>query len=322
MVIAVATKKKYKLKKKYKRLLIIILVFTVLIYGSVKLVQKISFGKSIDGQLIDKGYEIETISLIKNKMSDADIEYLLGEEKIDYVKDIVGNAYFIEKNFRTYMDYYAANSKKSFEDVIAIVNAGANKSWYEEVTIADTTDRYLTLVNKFHTLPENYDAGTIKTFSATYAFGTVSAEETCYNAFIAMANAARNEGITLVLTSGYRTYEEQKKIYDDTVAQKGEQYALDYAAKPGTSEHETGLALDIFTYGGVMETFHTTATYAWLHANAYKYGFIERYEEGKKYLTGYDPESWHYRYVGVDTATKVKEEGITYDEYYAFYLAK
>lgn len=317
-----ATKTKYKLKKKYKRLLVLILTLTLLIYGVVKLFQKISFDKSIDGQLIDKGYEVETISLIKNKMSDSDIDYLLQEEKIDYVKDLVGNKYFIKENFKTYMEYYAQNSKKEFSDVIAVVNAGANKSWYQEVKVTDTSDKYLVLVNKFYTLPENYDVGTIKTFSATYAFGTVSAEETCYNAFIAMANAARKDGITLVLTSGYRTYQEQKNIYDDMVNQKGEQYALDFAAKPGTSEHETGLALDIFTYGGVMETFHTTETYAWLHANAYKYGFIERYEEGKKYLTGYDPESWHYRYVGVDTATKVKEEGITYDEYYAFYLAK
>ena len=72
-----ATKTKYKLKKKYKRLLVLILTLTLLIYGVVKLFQKISFDESIDGQLIDKGYEVETISIFKNKISDSYFYYLL-----------------------------------------------------------------------------------------------------------------------------------------------------------------------------------------------------------------------------------------------------
>ncbi len=317
-----ATKKKYKLKKKYKRLLICMVVLAIGIFGITKFLEHSAYNKTTEGRLVEKGYEMETIALIESKMSTEDIEYLLAEEKIDYIKELVGDPYFLKKNFTTYMEYYNQNSKRSFSDVIKIVNVGANNAWYENVATTDTTDRYLVLVNKFNSLPEGYDAGTIKTFSATYAFGTVSAEETCYNAFIAMANGARKDNITLVATSGYRTHEYQTQLFDEMAQQHGEQYALDYAAKPGTSEHETGLALDIFTYGGVMETFATTETYAWLHAHAHEYGFIERYEEGKEYLTGYEPESWHYRYVGVDTAIKIKEEGITFDEYYAFYLNK
>lgn len=322
LVISMATKTKLKLKKKVKRFLLCAALTIVLIIGAIKLCGYAVYNRSVDGQLKDKGYELSTISLIKQKMGDEDIEYILNEDKIDYIKDLVGDKYFIKENFRDYLNYYQSNSKKTFKDVIAIVNVGADKSWYEDVKTTDTSDKYLMLVNKFNQLPENYDAGVIKNFSLTYAFGQVSAEETCYNAFIAMANAARLDNITLILTSGYRSYAEQKEIYDDMVASKGEQYALEYAAKPGTSEHETGLALDIFTYGAVMETFKTTETYAWLHEHAHEYGFIERYEEGKDYLTGYAPEAWHYRYVGIDTAVKLKEEGITYDEYYAFYLAK
>ncbi len=313
-------KRKYRLKKKFKRLLLLVVLSIGGIFGLVKFGEWRTYSKSTEGILLDKGYEKSTVSLIETKMNKEDVDYLLEEEKIDYVKNLVSDKYFIADNFKEYMSYYQTNSKKDFSDVIAIVNVGANVSWYETVETTDTSDRYLVLVNKFHSLPENYDVGTIKTFSATYAFGEVMAEETCYNAFIAMATGARQDGITLVATSGYRTHEMQSQIFDELAQQHGEQYALEVAAKPGTSEHETGLALDIFTYGGVMETFKTTETYAWLHEHAAEYGFIERYEEGKDFLTGYAPEAWHYRYVGIDTAMKVKEEGITYDEYYAFYL--
>ncbi len=315
-----AIKKKYRLKKKFRRLIFYSFLLIVGIFGTIKLNDWFSYVRSVEGQLSEKGYELGTISLIKSKMSEEDIEYLIEEEKIDYIRELVADKYFIKDNFKSYMNYYQENSKKDFKDVIAIVNVEANRPWYQDVRVTNTDNRYLTLVNKYYSLPENYDPGTIKQFSLTYAFGEVSAEESCYNAFIAMANAAKKDDITLILTSGYRTHAEQEKIFNDLVAQHGEQYALDTAAKPGTSEHETGLALDIFTYGGVMSTFKNTETYAWLHNHAHEYGFIERYEEGKDYLTGYAPEAWHYRYVGIDMATKVKEEGITYDEYYAFYL--
>ena len=137
-----------------------------------------------------------------------------------------------------------------------------------------------------------------------------------------MADDARKENITLVLTSGYRTREDQTNIYESMKNSKGETYADEFAARPGSSEHETGLALDIMTFNAVTETFHETETYKWLHKHAREYGFIERYPENKEYLTGYERESWHFRYVGVDLANKVEEEGIAYEEYYAFYIDK
>ena len=70
------------------------------------------------------------------------------------------------------------------------------------------------------------------------------------------------------------------------------------------------------------DDFTNSAAYKWLKENAYKYGFIERYPEGKTYITGYSPESWHWRYVGPEIARKMHDENITYDEYYAYYIEK
>lgn len=319
-----ATKRKIKLKKKFKKRLKLLFVLLVIVFicsfTGKKIYENIKYHNTVEYKFIEKGYDLESYKLIEEKCSDEHREYLLNNDKIDYIKYIVGDKYYIDKNFEKYLSFYEENSKKSFSDIVALVNVEATKKWYEETHTTDTTNKYEILVNKFNSLPEGYDAGNIKTFSSTYAYGTVKAEETCYEAFINMANAAKQDDVTLILTSGYRTRESQTSIYNNMKNSKGEAYADEYAARPGSSEHETGLALDILTYNAYTETFKTTKAYEWLHEHADGYGFIERYQEGKEYLTGYAAESWHYRYVGVELAKKVKEEGITYDEYYAFYM--
>ena len=121
--------------------------------------------------------------------------------------------------------------------------------------------------------------------------------------------------------SGYRSIDHQKRIYNDYANKNGISYADSIAARPGFSEHSTGLALDIYSKTcSQANLFKDTEVYKWLLNNSYKYGFILRYPEGKSKLTGYNFESWHYRYVGEELAEKVYNSGLTYDEYYAFYL--
>ncbi len=320
MVKHMAKKTKFKLKKKYKRYLLYIVLIGFIAFLGFSLVENMSYKDTDEYRLKEKGYDEESVSLIEHLPSE-EKEYLLSNDKIDYIKYIISDKYYMDKFFYKYLEYYESNSKLSFDKLIKIVNVGATRAWYEDISITDTSDKYRVLVNKFYSLPDDYDAGNIKKFSATYAYGDVYAEETCYNAFIGMAKAAKADGVTLILTSGYRSHDSQKSVYEDMVSKRGATYADEHAARPGQSEHETGLALDILTYNGLLETFKTTEAYAWLQRNAQDYGFIERYREGEEYLTGYSPESWHYRYVGVELAQKVKNEGITYEEYYAFYLA-
>ena len=97
------------------------------------------------------------------------------------------------------------------------------------------------------------------------------------------------------------------------------QTADTYSARPGSSEHQTGLAVDI---NAADDWFNNTKEAKWLANNAYKYGFILRYPKGKEYITGYQYESWHYRYVGEKVAKYIYEHDITYEEYYATFILK
>ena len=136
--------------------------------------------------------------------------------------------------------------------------------------------------------------------------------------FEQMASAAAEEGINLYDFSTFRSYGTQSGLYDRYVAADGEAAANRYSAKPGCSEHQTGLAFDI---GGDNQsrwaevTFDGTPEAEWLANNAHRFGFILRYPEGKEDITGYMHESWHYRFVG-DIAPRIKESGIsTLEEY-------
>ena len=139
-------------------------------------------------------------------------------------------------------------------------------------------------------------------------------------AFQSMSAEARGAGLKIVANSTFRSFTYQDATYRSAKNSKGQKYADSYVARPGHSEHQTGLAIDVSTLNTTID-FETTEEFKWMMQNAHKFGFILRYPEGKEYLTGYNYEPWHYRFVGVDIALKIKEEGITFDEYYAFYVS-
>lgn len=124
-----------------------------------------------------------------------------------------------------------------------------------------------------------------------------------------------------MINSSYRSYEDQEIVYNNYKNSSGERFADSIAARPGSSEHQTGLALDIFSKTNTNKnTFSQTDEAKWLKENAHNFGFILRYPEDKVDITGYSFESWHYRYVGKDIATYIYENDITYEEYYAYFL--
>lgn len=138
--------------------------------------------------------------------------------------------------------------------------------------------------------------------------------------FEAMQKAAEALGLRkIIVDSGYRPYEYQQVIFYKSVAEKGLEETLRLVSLPGSSEHQTGLAIDIaYMDNGVYieKTSDEDPEIKWLKENAYKFGFILRYPEGKEDVTNIQYERWHYRFVGVEMATILYAEGITLDEYY------
>ena len=154
------------------------------------------------------------------------------------------------------------------------------------------------IVNKTYSLPASYDPGAL----------TPDADQ----AFAMLQKAAKLDGLTMNCVSGYRSYQAQDTLYHNYVARDGQAAADRFSARPGHSEHQTGLCLDV-NYAG--DAFHDTPEAKWLEENSWKYGFIIRYPEGKENITGYMYESWHVRYLGKDLAKKVYDSGLTLEEY-------
>lgn len=156
------------------------------------------------------------------------------------------------------------------------------------------------IVNKSYPLPSTYDPGKLL--------------PEFMNAFAEMQEDASSDGIRLWVQSGYRSYDYQVGLYDMYVRQDGKEKADTYSARPGYSEHQSGLAADI---NNPSSSFNGTKEALWLKENCYKYGFIVRFPEGEEEYTGYKYESWHLRYVGKELATKIHEAGdISLEHYY------
>jgi D-alanyl-D-alanine carboxypeptidase len=172
----------------------------------------------------------------------------------------------------------------------------------EGVTYLLVNGYEMILVNKQYHLPPGYGDGI-----------TPEAQD----AYDLMAAAAADAGYPIWIVSGFRSYETQQQIFERNSAEKGEDEANTFSARPGQSEHQTGLAFDLAGSEGhvLSESFGETGTFGWLAENAADYGFILRYLEGKTHATGYVYEPWHFRYVGVGLARILSESGLSVEEY-------
>lgn len=133
-----------------------------------------------------------------------------------------------------------------------------------------------------------------------------------------MFKFAEESGITLLARSGYRSYNTQTQLFESYASNHGEEAANKYSARPGESEHQTGLAMDITSESvnyQLTEAFGETSEGIWVSENAHEFGFIIRYLQGKEHITGYIYEPWHLRYVGEELATEIYESGLTFEEY-------
>lgn len=311
--------KKRRIKKGPIIVLIVIILVIILVIVGINLYKHYTSDEYRLGQV---GYKEDEIAEIL-KFDEKYITYAIEHDYEDDFIPLLQEKYFLWKNYDKYIKYIDdeyGNTKVDYSRVVSLVNVGANNDPYTNTKETDMDKEFAILVNKYTYLPENYAPDDIVEMSNWYAYPNNSIRQEVYDAFKEMSAAAQEDGYTLIVNSSYRTSEEQKEIYEDYEDSRGKEYADTYAARPDFSEHQTGLSLDVFSPGANMSNFADTETFKWLSENCYKYGFILRYPEGKEEITGYNYEAWHYRYVGKDLAKKVYDSGLTYDEYYAYYL--
>jgi D-alanyl-D-alanine carboxypeptidase len=171
------------------------------------------------------------------------------------------------------------------------------------------------IVNKTYPLPEDYVPTNTYKSADGLNYCTTCIDIDAYEQYKLMKADATSLGLNIWIQSGYRSYNLQNNLYNKYVNRDGKVAADTYSARPGHSEHQTGLAFDLNT---ITDDFQYTNEGIWINENCYKYGFILRYPKGKENITGYKYESWHLRYVGIDLANKLYNNGdwITLEEHF------
>ena len=182
----------------------------------------------------------------------------------------------------------------------------------------DTSD--ILIVNKHNRLESSYvpDDLVLPESTLNGNAGRQSMTREAAEAMNNLTSAAAAEGYTIKVRSGYRSYSTQNSLFNSYAAKSGTAKAETYSARPGYSEHQTGLSADVTSPScgySLSYSYGETKEGIWLAENCHKYGFIIRYPEGKTDITGYVYEPWHVRYVGVEHAEKIKESGLTLEEY-------
>ncbi len=191
------------------------------------------------------------------------------------------------------------------------------KKFYKNVKLIKNPDNILVLVNKNNKLPAIYVPADLVEIPNNMAYNGKKVRKEVLENFKHLFEDALKEDYKIVIVSAYRDYDYQKKLFEGYVHDKGVKYALKCSAKPGHSEHQTGLSIDVMGSNNDYNLFAESKEFEWMKNNAYKYGFILRYPEYKENITGFKYEPWHYRYVGKEVAKYIYENKLSLEEYFS-----
>ena len=287
-------------------------------YRRVKYVEHKDLIKNIN-KALKIGYKYNDINTIFSHGDNDSVKRFLKREKVKYLEEFFSISYAKLDNYDRYLKY--ADETGEDEDVTVLcVNLDLDKPDYEDAKLVEKFSINM-LVNKHRYLDEKYEPNDLMTIPSEYASeDDLKSSRIAFNAFKQMSDAASKEGYGIVINSAYRSYQDQIEIAEYYKKWYGQGYVDKYVAKPGFSEHQTGLAYDIGSRS--VNVFANSKEYEWMKNNAYKYGFIERFTKRYENVTGFRMEPWHYRYVGKDIAKYIHDNNISFEEYYAVYLDK
>ena len=261
-------------------------------------------------ELRELGYT-QTEARLLSQNDNEQLIKIMGFGHIDGILTWLQTKYLVLDRLLRYQAYALTQPSLSTRAIVERVNADRDYPAYTHVKPVDL-DAPLLLVNKYHELPSTYVPDDLV---AAQGCGTPTLIQEAAQAYELMCQEVTKAGFVMMQDNAYRSYAEQASLYASYLKSFGQTYADTVAARPGFSEHQTGLAVDLTAGEGSSGLFVTTKTYLWLIEHCTDYGFILRYPKGKEAVTGYRFESWHYRYVGVDTAKAIQESGLTLDEY-------
>jgi len=263
---------------------------------------------------LETGYSGDEVNNIL-KLSKINQAKLLNAEKKDISKYIDIKNFNVD-NIERY-DKYLQETKYDINKVVTYVNINLDKEFYSDSILVESPNDITAIINKYNHVNKDFVPKDLVTLFDT-KIGAKMVKPAA-EAYEKLVKAAKEDSITLESTTAYRSYSFQNTLYTNYVAKDGVKLADTYSARPGTSEHQLGLAVDLndpYVEGSRLDD----KDYKWLLDNSYKYGFIVRYTKEGVPITGYMEEPWHIRYLGIDLATKVHESGLTYEEYYDLYM--
>lgn len=296
-------------------------------YLDINYVEEENFINNIN-KLLDLGYKNKDINTFYEKVPKS-IDVITSNKYDKNIINYISLDYFKEENLDRYIKYDFIDTKSvydttilkekyNYEDTVTFVNAYLDKDYYSnDIPLSkDKASKLDVIVNKYYKLDKDYEPEDLTVINSKFASGTQKLRKEAADKFEEMASDMLKENLKIYAGSTYRSYSYQEGLYNRYVKKDGFKEAETYSARAGYSEHQLGLAVDIVN-GKWNYLSEGDKEYTWLINNSYKYGFILRYPHESEYITGYVFEDWHFRYLGIDLATKVHESKLTYDEYIA-----
>lgn len=307
-------------KFNYFRFFVFIAIIVAIIVGLVLLIKNVNYKKTYEYKLLNIGYSLEEVKVIENKLKDKEKDEVLKLGHNTELVPLLKEKYFIFDNLNKYIEYKKDNKNEDYTKIVAIINTEANIEWLDNEKETDTSKGELMLVNRLYGLSSDYEVEDIVKVPTKYAYDNKRLSSIVLEPLQELCEDARNEGYTFVVSGSFRSYKEQEKLYNSYVINNGKSEADRIAARPGHSEYETGLSFELVPYNKTFKDPKLSEEYVWLRENAHKYGFIFRFDDDKEYLTGFSGSTWRLRYVGVDAASMIYNEGICFEEYYAYFV--
>ena len=284
--------------------------FTIFIIFLIMLVVSITFSlKKLNNT------KTKNTTKVENKVLSEKENKLNKLNNIDHKLD-----YFNYDYLDRYLAYKEKNPTLTNEKIVIYVNMGLDNKYYTNTKKTKDLNKDYILVNKYNYLTEDYIPANLENISLEYGRSGMKLISHAKLAFEKMAADAKKENMTILATSSYRSYEYQVNLYNKYEQTDGKIAADTYSARPGFSEHQTGLAVDVHNDEKTFTEFESTKEFTWMQNNAYKYGFILRFPKDKVNETGYTYEAWHYRYVGKKIAEYIQKHQISFEEYYVKFI--